>query len=324
MDKAYTRIFLSVIIFLIMFLTGVLQAATDVTFFVGSDPHYRTIKEDKARYPRNEAIVDDMNALPGNIYPEEVGGGAIAVPRGVLIPGDLIHSGNWKTTSDQWSLFTSHFGVKRGEGRCQYPAYEAWGNHDGPPENYTNWTTTCHLQENIKIRTTRRTGLTAVSENGKFYSWDWDGVHFVSLGIYPGNEYINPTEDPVWHSPQHSLDFLIKDLKENVGTSGRPVITMHHYDVNESTRWWTERDHLNYARALKPYNVVLVIYGHTGVGAGIWNEPEAGTSISYLGAGWFGTGYFVVHITDGKLVIVQRLPKGTWGDIRQTSIIKMR
>ncbi len=39
-----------------------------------------------------------------------------------------------------------------------------------------------------------------LSDNGLHYSWDWDDVHFVVLGIYPADVQ-NPKirYNPVWH-----------------------------------------------------------------------------------------------------------------------------
>jgi hypothetical protein len=61
-----------------------------------------------------------------------------------------------------------------------------------------------------------------VSAGGLHYSWDWNGVHFVNLGIVVG-------ADPAItgrrrYDPLDSYKFLVEDLAAKVGDSGRPVI----------------------------------------------------------------------------------------------------
>ena len=83
-----------------------------------------------------------------------------------------------------------------------------------------------------------------VSDNGYHYSWDWDGVHFVNVNLFPGN---------VWegeavaygrgHDPLFARDFLIADLRRNVGTSGRPVVitvTVTNQGVGPATNFWVD------------------------------------------------------------------------------------
>ena len=85
----------------------------DVTFFVGSDLHYgasETIAE------ANRQAVEFFNMLPGTEYPEELGGGIVKTPRGMVLCGDLTNSG----FTNEWITFTNHYGVN-GEGLLAYP-----------------------------------------------------------------------------------------------------------------------------------------------------------------------------------------------------------
>ncbi len=267
---------------------------SDLTFFVSSDSHYASWS-----YKANQASVDDMNSLPGKAYPTDIkGGGPVGTPRGVLMLGDLVDDGS----KEQFKLFVEHFGVN-GEGRCKYPVYEGWGNHDGPP-----------IAEEVQKRNPKRVGLTAISDNGKHYSWDWGRVHFVNVNIWPGDEYTYPKYDPVWHSPEKSLSFLKRDLAENVGNSGRPVIIVHHYDVTQPD-WWGDVDKDRYYEAIKNYNVALIIFGHTGTKIWEWR------GIRFLNDGNLNKGFFVVNISGDKMSIAPRF-YGKWANGRKTFTIK--
>ncbi|MEM8907184.1 MAG: metallophosphoesterase [Bacteroidota bacterium] len=114
------------------------------------------------------------------------------------------------------------------------------------------------------------------SVNGSFpnihYSWDWEEIHFVQLNI-------SPSEQPVTYKPaQHpfqAFSFLKKDLEEQVGRSGRPVILVHHYGLDAFSRglnaegqinplgeWWTAAARQRYWTLLADYNVIAIFSGH--------------------------------------------------------------
>ena len=78
-------------------------------------------------------------------------------------------------------------------------------------------------------RNKNRPGVTNVSKNGVHYSWDWGRVHFVNLGVIVGQ--VDDVMRKRRYGTLGSLDFLIADLKEKVGTSGRPVVITHHVDM---------------------------------------------------------------------------------------------
>ena len=72
-----------------------------------------------------------------------------------------------------------------------------------------------------------------------------------------------------------SLDFLIADLEKQVGDSGRPVVITHHIDLARYSRPCeaTDPDNLNrewhpcdvhgFYNAIREYNVIAILYGHT-------------------------------------------------------------
>ncbi len=230
-------------------LSGLASAvhAADVTFYSFGDSHYG------AADPMTNWVYQ-INALAGTTYPAALGGGVVAPARGVLALGDLINDGgNLTLGSAQWVNWKADYGVN-GEGVCDYPVFECFGNHD--------LSATRFVQKDVIARNPLRPGLTAISTNGLHYSWDWEGVHFVVLGMYPGDTWVDDNTYGPAHNPEYALEFLKWDLATNVGDSGRPVITMHHYDF--LTDWWPSRQKLAYPRELDGYNIVLILHGHQG------------------------------------------------------------
>lgn len=266
----------------------------DITFFASSDSHYGV---SDTIVSSNRATIDVMNSIPGTEYPASVGGGIVYTPRGLILTGDLTNSG----AASEWEQFTTDYGVN-GEGYVIYPVYEIAGNHDAGPGG--------PVRQGIRKRNTQRTGLTSVSSTGLHYSWDWDDVHFVNLGIFPGNV----TREDTRGDPEYSLDFLIKDLAENVGESGRPVIVSHHYGHDGwGLSWWESQEMQDtFYDAIKNHNVIGILHGHshaariyTWRGIDVYNvastqrDPEVGE-------------YFVFHITQNEMTVAHRY-SDHWG-----------
>jgi hypothetical protein len=231
-----------------------------VTFFSYSDIHYGA--DDGGRRPPTvqSAKVPLINALPGQPYPEAIGG-VVEVPRGILMPGDLINDGAVEVKyPTQWANYIADFGVN-GEGRCQFPVYEGIGNHDVNANRY--------VFNKIKERNVTRLGLGLiqnVSPNGYHYSWDWEGIHFINVNLFPGNVWEGEADAyGRGHHPQFARDFLAADLQRNVGNSGRPVVIMQHFrPIDEN--WWTYSAADKYHKVLQDYNVVAILVGHQGGG----------------------------------------------------------
>jgi cytolysin (calcineurin-like family phosphatase) len=230
------------VVVLLLVVLGRLQA-TDLTFLTCSDTHYRQVAATNAT---QAAIIDMMNALPGKQYPASVGGGVVAVPRGVIVPGDLVDTGQGPANlvKQQWSLWVADFGLK-GEGRLRFPVYEGYGNHE--------LNGNLLIENCIKERNLARSNVVAIATNGFHYAWEWDGIHFVQLNLYPGNA--RPKGQP----PRYALDFLRDDLKKNVAGSRRPIVISHHYVPTDT--WWSQEEKNAYFDAIKEYNVILIIVG---------------------------------------------------------------
>ncbi len=242
---------LSVLLALILILlTGTSAREKSFFFLVVSDSHYG-----KADRQKNRETVERMNGMEGTDLPGWLTGRA-GKPLGVIHCGDILDG----PADSAYMQFEEDYGLT-GERLLKLPVYETFGNHDGGLNQVVR-------QGSIR-RNPLRPGLAMVSENGLHYSWDWHGVHFVNLGAYPGNEWIDSCgwchyfKDP-FREPLFSRDFLKKDLARNVGTSGRPVVLVQHYGWDGFSKlWWTLPEKDSLAAAVRPYNVVGIFHGHS-------------------------------------------------------------
>ncbi len=254
--------------------TGLAHDGEIASFFVVADTHYCADEKQPDRMlPHslavNRRLIDWLNRLPGTALPAALGGGTLPVPQGVLHAGDLVENGDkgppkLAMADIEMKAFTEDWGLNGGDGLLKWPVREVHGNHDGPRGDTT-------VIAEIKARNTRRKGLAKVSSNGLHYSWDWAGVHFVALGIAAGDAPSVTRKRR--YAPLGSLPFLIDDLKEQVGDSGRPVVLLHHVDVARYSQAvpddkaihqeWDHGDVAAYHEALKPYRVAASICGHT-------------------------------------------------------------
>jgi cytolysin (calcineurin-like family phosphatase) len=252
-------------------------AGDEIGFFLVSDTHYLadvaapTKLEPRSREATTR-LIDLLNSLPGTAIPSEAGGGAVSSsPRGVIHGGDLIDSGD-KSGGDhpdmqktELEAFEKDFGLDGKDGRLKLPVYEIHGNHDAPQGKGV-------ALDAIVRRNKTRPGLSAVSSNGLHYSWDWGGVQFLNLGIVVGGG--GETQRKRRYDPLGSHAFMVQTLREKVGDSRKPVILTHHVDVARNSgpcdtaapfdnKEWDACDVHAYYEAIKPYNVVGILYGHT-------------------------------------------------------------
>jgi cytolysin (calcineurin-like family phosphatase) len=245
-----------------------------VAFFVVGDTHYLADRADPKRVDARSApvttrLVDTLNRLPGTAIPAAAGGGAVRAPRGLLHAGDCIDTGDKPDVARQeteWAAFAADFGLTGRDGRLRTPIYEVHGNHDSPRGDGL-------AVKQIAARNRTRPGVVNVSPNGVHYSWDWGRVHCVALGIVVGE--VKTVTRRRRYAPLDSLDFLAADLREKVGTSGRPVVILHHVDMLRyagptdvtdavaTAREWDPADVKGYHDVLRGYNIAAVFYGHT-------------------------------------------------------------
>ena len=245
-----------------------------VAFFLVGDTHFLANKEDTAKLDERSAtvtgrLIDLLNNLPGTKVPEAAGGGTVLAPRGVIHAGDCIDTGdkaNVKMQETEWAAFADAYGLTGKDGKLKVPVYEVHGNHDSPRGDGL-------AVKKIITRNKTRPGATNASKNGVHYSWDWGGVHFINLGIVVGQ--VEDVTRKRRYGPLGSLEFLVSDLKEKVGTSGKPVVITHHVDMLRYAQplpfedkkaegmEWDPADVKGFHDAIKGYTVAAILYGHT-------------------------------------------------------------
>ncbi|MEI6604391.1 MAG: metallophosphoesterase [Verrucomicrobiota bacterium] len=279
----------------------------NVTFLSASDSHYREPDHRLGCHnDLNRASVEEMNRISELPWPEKLGPDKISKPRGVVMLGDLIDDGDRaekgrKISEEQYKLFVADIGLDGHDGLLKYPAFEGWGNHDGPPigKEKNGFSSQSQIKERNLLRMEKKL-IANISENGLHYSWDWDDVHFAQLNIYPADKQRASVHySPVWHDPQGALAFLKADLAKNVGTSGRPVVLMGHCGFD--TDWWVAADWDEFYQAVKSYNVVLYLYGHSGTGVSAWAPAGEDRKLTCINDGQLTTGFFVINITGDRL-----------------------
>jgi predicted phosphodiesterase len=305
-----------------------------VAFIVVGDTHYLADKLNPAKMDvRSQEVcgrlVETLNRLPGTEIPVEAGGGRVAQSTGLIHAGDIIDTGdkNGRVQEEmqrtEWAAFRDDYGLSGTDGRLRMPVYEVFGNHDAPHG-------AGHALEQIRERNKRRPGVVNVSDNGVHYSWDWGPAHFVNLGIVVGN--IKSVERKRRYAALDSLDFLIADLKEKVGTSRRPIVITHHVDLARYTgpcdpnapadsKEWDPCDVRAFYDALQDYNVAGIFYGHThfrevfqwdgmskkaAAGLNVFNTDNAS---HFSGA---AQAFFYVELDDNSLTVREFMTKDGW------------
>jgi|LauGreDrversion2_2_1035103.scaffolds.fasta_scaffold19324_1 hypothetical protein len=278
-------------------------SAATVTFIVAPDTHFTTCGG-VPDVEKNLRGVKEMNQLPGTPFPADSkwGGSVESNIRAVVVAGDIIDDGcnsnPANTTVDpgcaaQLGNYTDMFPIESGVQRptaVRFPTLEGAGNHDGG--NSTDAATGL-LRRTLIERNRQRVARPdappkyRLSPNGLHYSWEWEGVHFVMLGVYPGTDGdcasgkalpgtgCDPAHPPYgWHCPEFSLSFLEADLK--TVDKGTPLVLFMHYGLTgfgapgvppwsgySPDFWWSAREAAAFASVLRGHHVAALIHGHT-------------------------------------------------------------
>ena len=254
------------------------RGKTDVTFVVASDTHFgfgypddaTKLSPDPFAKPvglesANRVLITRLNALAGHAYPEALGGGTVAPPRGLLITGDLTEWGQKR----EWERFVAYYGLTGTEGALRMPVFEAVGNHDRIPGPW--------VEQQVSAR-----------HGGRFYAFDWDDVHFVALGEAPDDE---------------GLAWLERDLSR-LDMDVPLVVYLHRALLGpwSDDNWFgdgTYRDRL--AHLLEGRAVLALFHGHHhAAGHYLWHgfhvyKPGAVKDDAHTVA--------VVHVTDGEITV---------------------
>lgn len=309
-------------------------ASPRVAFFVVGDTHFLADKESPSKMFAKSAetcgrLVDTLNRLSGTPIPAEAGGGSVAKTAGLIHAGDIIDTGdkNGRVQEEmqrtEWAAFTDEYGLTGSDGRLKMPVFEVFGNHDSPHG-------TGHALEKIKERNKHRPGVVNVSDNGVHYAWDWGPAHFINLGLIVGDTKAVARKRR--YAALDSLDFLVADLKENVGSSGRPVVVTHHVDIARYTgpcdpaappdsKEWDPCDVRAFYDALQGFNVAGIFYGHTHFREVFQWDGQSKKATS--GFNVFNTdnashfsgpaqAFFYVELHDKQLVVREYMTKDAW------------
>ena len=267
-----------------------------LTFFVVSDTHYGLDWRVDAAV---QALIDQMNFLPGTPLPESLGGAPVRTPRGVIHLGDITNDGK----AEQWAAFVRDFGLL-GEARLAFPVYELFGNHDGG--------SSLPVRQGIRERNRRRVGPLTLSSNGVHYAWTWDDIRFINLNISVGTN-THP------YDPQDSLGFLKSELAR-LDVPRQPLILLQHFgfDKRESLTWWPEAWRTAYYETIQRCNVLGIFHGHdhqTEIFR--WRDLDIYDAPHIRDADVpdkpVRHGFFVVQITGDDMVVAERKWDDTWG-----------
>lgn len=245
-------------------------------FYVIGDTHYLAdaadpSRSDAASVAMTGGLIDTLNRLVGSEIPDDAGGGKVRRPCGVIHAGDVIDTGDKQGSNavrmqrTEVAAFERTMGLTGRDGALDFPIYEVHGNHDGPQAEGV-------AIERIVERNRSRPGLARVSADGLHYSWDAGDVHIVHLGIVVGD--MPGVGRRRRYAPRGSLAFLVEDLREEVGDSGRPVVLVHHIDIARYTvpvpadapfadKEWDPADVGGFHAALAGFNVAAIFHGHT-------------------------------------------------------------
>ncbi|MBW2522893.1 MAG: metallophosphoesterase [Deltaproteobacteria bacterium] len=194
--------------------------ATDATFFVAADTHLGAAGMAAA----NRRQVEAMNALPGTRWPAR-SAGRVAVPRGVIVLGDLTESGSF----DQWRQFVALYGHTGTEGLLRFPVWLCTGNHD------RSMLAAHGVLDQVRLR-----------HGALRYGFALDDVRFLCLDQYPG---------------ERGRRWLARQL-ERVGPEA-PVVLFFHYPLSGMLAGgWRPEDKEQLALTIVRFNVLAIFHGH--------------------------------------------------------------
>jgi hypothetical protein len=248
------------------------KGGMDLTFLVTADTHVGfwekiPVPGKPSGVPLDDVhrlAIDAMNGIGGTAFPRALGG-AVGAPRGLLIAGDLTEMGQtW-----EWARFESIFGLTGKEGWIHYPVYEGAGNHD---VGYGTF-----VEEQIARR-----------HGAKRYSWDWDDVHLVGLGVAPD------AADLAW-------------LRADLDATGEEIgiVLFFHYPLEgpySRENWFAEGGyHEKLGEVLRGRRVLGIFNGHFHASGTYRWEGRDAYLVGSAKHSWHS--FAVVHVTDTRWTV---------------------
>lgn len=281
--------------------------AVNLTLFTASDTHYFGNYGAAADSNRVRAI-PRFNNLPDSVLPS---GSAVGTPFGCFMQGDLI---DWYQAA-AWTAYTADYAITPGTGNVTVCAtFDGLGNHDFQTAEAFGSPVTYATRDSMIVRNQARTGITMFDTADYNYAIKEQGIHLINLHLYAGGSEAGFDNRP----PMNSLQFLITYLTDSVGNSGQPIVLFEHYGPNDDISFpYTRRQLL--ADALRGYNVVLIVHGHSHVrGLHTW----MGYDVWDMGTVMLGD-YGVLQIRDNVLELQHWVEATRWAPIYLLKTISM-
>lgn len=259
--------------------------SNDVTFFVATDLHFGKPTFNANSRATHVTVMNGFGAS-GTPWPTKYtfsgtqsGSGTfsganhpLSVPRGLVTTGDLTHYGQ----VEELGAFRAYYETgNQFPGSIQFPVYVGLGNHDvyGTCAQPTGPSSCAERMFNyVETRMKGCAGVTDFDSGSRSYAWDWGQVHLVQLHTWAGDTVFGGASDNGANPPARhpdGLQWLANDLRNSVGTSGRPVILFQHYGWDlfslgkrNGEVWWTDDNQKTFLNIIKDYNVVAIFSGH--------------------------------------------------------------
>jgi len=212
--------------------------------------------------------VDAMNGLAGTPLPRAIGG-VVGAPRGLLLAGDLTEMG----APHEWARFEAIFGLTGKEGWLHVPVYEGAGNHVVGDE--------VRGDTFVEKRIIERHGA-------KRYSWDWDDLHVVCLGVAPDGD------DLAW-------------LEQDLALAGPEVgvVLYFHYPLEgpfSRDNWFSDGGYHEKLRdVLAGYRVLGIFNGHYHASGPYRSHALDAYLVGSAKHSWHS--FAVVHVTDTRWTV---------------------
>lgn len=322
----------------------------DATFLFTNDVHACRMASGLSPHCLQEGKTDEnlrrhiaaLNRIAEHKWPTAINGVAtnlasagkhIALPRGLIVGGDMTDDGGGQITlpkeGTQLLQFSHRYSEGSGPDRVHVPVYAGLGNHDldqdGPPP-HVDWYRR-ELRDYVEIN--HRPSVffkppvpaTNYDAESDCYSWDWGGLHLVQTHRFAGDTAKGAVSGLPW---------LRQDLAAYAG-DGRPVILFQHYgwdsfsierwdpashryddQGSDAPHWWSDDDRTAMLAALKGYNVVGIFHGHQHETAMIYRRE--GIDLFKPKAAFMG-GFAVVRVTNDVMDVAFAEARGAKGEL---------
>jgi cytolysin (calcineurin-like family phosphatase) len=233
------------------------------TFFTSTDLHFGSTTVSNADHVRQVRFMNQF-ANSGRHWPAGVGfpDEAIHAPAAIITTGDNVHDGQQDEVGAYRLLFEQSWISESNK----LPVLLGLGNHDVGNDCYKN---NCAQRMFDYVREQAVGGVGSIDDGSRNYSWDWNGVHFLQLNKWAGDTQLGSGANGTTHDA--GLAWLVNDLANNVGNSGRPVVIFQHFGLdpfstgeppNTNDPWWTAGQRLQFWNLIRTYNVIGMFTGH--------------------------------------------------------------